>query len=315
MNDIESTVRQILGNRNRVKSLLILEKQRRNLPETALVFLGIGDVAKYWWCAQEAVFKNRDKELFSFGSYLSDRIEFAHRLGLVTDLSNTDEALLDVGNQITLEQVEQLLKKDAVAADRHAHRQAGVQVPWLSEDRVDKDGTRKRLINPDSSPEEKNRLQELAVEEGVPLIDLEHDPTRRGEIYEAFRAEKYLRIRWHFPWRRYCIVGIPDGLTPEFAYEYKTTRTRFLMRFMKPVAIAQADLYSHFFQRPSKRVQILVVEENVTETFEEAADTSRALATLAAFARVDEGEPAHPPVPWKCRPCDFRTTCPISQAK
>jgi hypothetical protein len=109
--------------------------------------------------------------------------------------------------------------------------------------------------------------------------------------------------------------GVPDGLTEDFAYEYKTTRTRYLLSFMKPPAFAQADLYGYFFRRPKKRVQILVVEENVTETIEEAVDVIRAEKTLSAFARVDAGQPAILPIAWKCKKCDFRATCPISQAK
>jgi hypothetical protein len=151
--------------------------------------------------------------------------------------------------------------------------------------------------------------------EGIEVIDLEKDPKRRGELFQTSRAEKYPTIRWHFPWGPYSVGGVPDGLTEAFAYEYKTTRNRYLLTFMKPVAFAQADLYGHFFRRPRKRVQILVVEENVPETYEEAVDAARVEQTLAAFARVDAGEPARPPRPWKCRACDFRATCPISQAK
>jgi hypothetical protein len=88
---------------------------------------------------------------------------------------------------------------------------------------------------------------------------------------------------------------VPDGLTEDFAYEYKTTRSRSLLRFMKPVAFAQADLYGYFFRRPKKRVQILVVEEDATQTWESPMDTGNAQRTLAAFASVDGGEPARPP--------------------
>jgi hypothetical protein len=261
------------------------------------------------------VFKSRTIELEVFAAYLSDRIMYAHRLALVTKLPRSLKALLDVGSELAWGDVEQLLKEEADKTAGRAKRLAEAHATWVYEDRGDKDGQRTRLINPDLPPGEKEVWEKLAVEEGVRVIDLEEDPKRRGEIYQALRAEKYPSIRWHFPWGRYTVGGVPDGLTGYFAYEYKTTRNRGLFSFMKPVALAQADLYAYFFGRPKKRVQILVVEENVTETYEEAVDVARANDTLTAFARVDAGEPARPPRAWKCRNCDFRTTCPIVPAK
>src|SRR5262249_9780357 len=77
---------------------------------------------------------------------------------------------------------------------------------------------------------------------------------------------------------------------------------------------AQADLYGFFFRRPKKRVQILLVEEDATETWDEPVNGANAENTLASFARVDSGELPQPPPAWKCRLCDFRASCPISQA-
>jgi CRISPR/Cas system-associated exonuclease Cas4 (RecB family) len=313
MRDIETKVGEVLRDSNRLKCRLMLEKERRGVSQDALVFVGTANVASHWWCTQQAVLKSRAIELVFFAAYLSDRILYAHRLGLVTKLPRSRKALLDVGSEITWEDVELLLKEEADEAENQAKRPAGAHATWLYEDRVEKDGKRKRLINPDLPPEEKQLWEELAAVEGVQVIDLEEDPKRRGEIYQASRAEKYPTIRWHFPWGRYSVGGVPDGLTEDFAYEYKTTRSRFLFSFMKPVALAQADLYAYFFHRPKKRVQIHVIDENVTETYEEAVDAARAEATLAAFARVDAGQPARPPRAWKCRKCDFRATCPISQ--
>jgi hypothetical protein len=188
-------------------------------------------------------------------------------------------------------------------------------VTWVSEDRRDSTGNSVRLINPDLPPEEKDFEEWRAAQEGVQLIDLEEDPKWRGEVYQQLRAEKYPTIRWHFPWGRYSIDGVPDGIRDDLVYEYKTTRSRSLLRYVKPVAFAQADLYGCFFQRPKKRVQIHIVEENVTETWEQPVDVGNAERTLADFARVDAGGSARPPVAWKCRKCEFRATCPISQAK
>lgn len=278
---IASQVDRIVQDEERMGRLLTLEKQRRGVHRDALIFVGMANVADHWWCTQRAVLKSRAEELGFFAAYLSDRILYAHRLGLVTKLPKSHKALLDVGSELTWGDVEPLLKeREREWQDNGDYVQAG-QANWQYMD----------------------------------AAELELDPLRRGKIYHELRAEQYPTIRWHFPWGRYSVVGLPDGLTDAFAYEYKSTKSRFLVSFVKPVAHAQADLYARFSNRPNKRVQVYVMEEKVTETFEVPADPARAEDTFAAFARVDAGEPAHPPKAWKCSKCDFRAACPMSQAK
>jgi hypothetical protein len=310
MNEIETKIEKLLADRERLAQLLSLEKKRRGVPQDSLVFVATANVAKHWWCTQQAVFTSRTDELSFFSVYLYDRIVCAHRLGLMHRLPRRREALLEIGAEITLADVEKLFKKDTEQPRR-------ADVTFIYEDTVDDQGRRTRLINPDLSPEEKSFAADMTEEEGdVRVIDiLEADPMRRGALLHLTRAERYPTFRWHFTWDRYTIIGVPDGLTDQFVYEYKTTRNRVLFRFMKSPAFAQADLYGYFFQRPSKRVQIYVLEENRTETFEALVDVTKAEDTLAAFARVDAGEAARPPRAWKCRICAFRGTCPICQAE
>lgn len=317
MNDIQAKINEILWDKERLGRLLLLEKKRRGAPQNSLVFVDISGIAQHWWCTQQAVFKTRANELLIFSAYLLDRIRYAFCLRLVTKLPLSDGALLNVGKEITLAEVQELLRRQAEAQKRseQAQRLSDIRVSWVSEDRRDSIGNTVRLINPDLPPEEKEFEELRAAQEGVQLIDLEEDPKLRGEVYQQLRAEKYPTFRWHFPWGRYSVDGVPDGIGDDFVYEYKTTRARFMLRFMKPVAFAQTDLYGYFFRRPKKRVQIYIVEENVTETWEEPIDVANAERTLSDFARVDAGEPARPPVAWKCHKCDFRATCPISQAK
>jgi CRISPR/Cas system-associated exonuclease Cas4 (RecB family) len=315
MRDLETNLHEILRDDSRLQRLLALEKKRRGAPKDALVFVGMADVATHWWCTQQAVLKSRAIEQGVFEAYLHDRILYAHRLGIISKLPTRDGVLLDAGKEITLADVDKLLREEGQKAEERAKLLAGTRARWVSEDRVDSAGARTRLINPDLPPEEREFQEEQAVEEGVRVIDLAEDPKLRGRVYQRIRAERYPTIRWNFCWDRYVVVGVPDGIGKDLVYEYKTTRTRSLIPFMKPVAMAQADLYGHFFRRPKKRVQVLVVDENITQTYEEMVSASHAEDTLAAFARVDAGQPARPPKPWKCRKCEFRATCPISQAK
>ena len=306
MKDFESKVGKMMGDNERLSRLLSLEKKRRGVAQDSLTFVGMADIAKHWWCTQQAVLSSRVMEAGFFASYLHDRIIYAHRLGFVDTLPRRDEALLDIGNEITFADVQKLFTKQ---------EDTDIRVSWEYQDVTDEQGQCFRVINPALLPEERELYEKEASNEGIQLKSIEEvEPKLRGELLHLSRAEQYPSIRWNFPWEKYTIIGIPDGITDNFVYEYKTTRNRFLFRFMKPVAYAQADLYGYFFERPQKRVQIQVVEENATETYEETVSAANVERTLNAFARVEAGEPAFPPKPWKCRPCDFRETCPISAA-
>jgi hypothetical protein len=272
MSAFEREVHQLFANSDRLKHLLGLEKDRRKVAHDALVFVGTHNVARHWWCTQQAVFDSRAKELAFFVTYLFDRIAYARRLNLIRKLPRRDKDLLDIGSEITVKHVEHLLQ------------QGGGE-----------DGT--------------DSLDAFARDDTAS----EDNPMSRGRKYESERAERYPTIRWHFRWNRYSVATVPDGLTDSYAYEYKTTSTRFLLKFTKPLALAQADLYAFFFRRLRKRVQILVIDEDATETYEEPVDVGQAEYTLAAFARVDDGTLARAPAEWKCKRCDFRETCPIVQ--
>lgn len=151
----------------------------------------------------------------------------------------------------------------------------------------------------------------LARLEEAYCLGAEIDPKERGIVLQEIWAKKYPTIRWHFLWGRYVVVGMTDGLTDDFVYEFKTTRARFMFRYVRPVAMAQADLYGMFFQRAEKRLELLSVEEGFLETISAPVNLEYAMETLRGFSAVEEGEPARPPKPWKCRSCEFRPSCPL----
>jgi len=308
MSDIETKVAKLIQDNRRLERLLALEKQRRGLAANRLVFVGMHNVAQHWWCTQQAVLKSRVEEPRFFGSYLHDRLVYAYRLGLIDKLPRRDEAMLDVGREITLADVEKLHSQTRQQAD-------GVEVYNSGVETVDKEGKRVLFINPAQPEALQQSFEREAEARNFRIGDVEERPLVRGDFFHASRAAQHPTVRWNFPWAEYTIVGVPDGLTEDFVYEYKSTRERYFLVFVRPVAIAQADLYGYFFQRQKKRVQIEIIEESKTDTYEQPVNPARAKETLDAFARVDSGQPAHPPKPWKCRNCDFRVTCPISQAK
>lgn len=309
MGDLGSKAAELIRDSKELARLLALEKQRKKLPANSLIFIGMHNVAQHWWCTQQAVLKSRANEIEFFGAYLCDRFVYVDRLGLVSKKPLKKEECLNIGNEITLSDVEKMCTQDR----QNSFDVDKCQARHMAIDKFDTQGKPIRFINPDMPDAEKKLLIQEAQGNDIRVADIEEAPTVRGDFLHESRAERYPTIRWNFPWGKYIVIGIPDGLTREFVYEYKTTRNRFMLNFAKPVALAQADLYGYFFKRPKKRVQIEILEENKVETYEDLVNTARAEQTLSAFARVDGGEASRPPKPWKCRNCEFRGVCPISQ--
>jgi hypothetical protein len=307
-----SEVGKLVSSPERMGALLALEKKRRGLPEDRLLFVGLANAASVHWCPMQAVLKSRAREPEFFAAYLQDRLVYASRLGHVRKWPRTDKDILAVGSEITLADVETLLRQEAEAKRQRDERSGGCEVLWGYTDTQDKEGRRTRLINPALPDWQRAMYQKDAAERGIRLIGLEDDPRRRGELMEAEKAERHPTIRWNFSWAPYVLLGVPDGITDGFVYEFKTTRNSYLGGISKPVATAQADLYGRFFRRQVKRVQMHFMEEGRTDTWETPVDEARAEATLAIFRQVDEGAMPRPPSPaWKCKKCDFRAQCPI----
>lgn len=290
----------------KISELLLVEKERRNAKKNQLVFIGMADVAEFYWCASKSLFSNKEMEPAFFVSYLQDRIVYADMLDYVTELPANPEELLSIGGNIMFNDVEKLLKMRAkMLAEKQAKR-SPPPIPILIPS--ENDGQLKGVaLNPALPEEEKRRLVKGLAQAGVPTIDI--DPRLRGRILEFYKRERYPTIRWNFEWESYVVVGVPDGITDAFVYEFKTTRNRFLMTYLKPVAFAQGDLYGHFFKREKKRVQIYIMEEGKTETWDVEANTVNALELLQKFKEMDEGKKFPPPREWKCKRCQFSAVC------
>jgi hypothetical protein len=316
VDEFTAKVNKLLAEPGRIARLLALEKKRRGVPPDRLLILGISDIASYWWCAMKAVLNNPADEQKYFAAYLYDRLVYAHPLGLLNKLPRSHNGLLDAGKEISLDDVQKLLREAEQERRERTQRLKVSPGGWSFCESTDAEGRTTRLINPDLPAEEKSFLAEEAAQGGVRVIDLaEADPMLRGRLLQSSRAEKYPTIRWSFPWGPYVVAGVPDGITDAFVYEFKTTRAAFLIRFSAPVAKAQADLYGYFFRRPAKRVQIYVMEDRATSTWQEPIDRAHAERTLEGFRRVEEGHLPQPPRPWKCNRCAFRPACQICPLK
>ncbi|NOZ81877.1 MAG: hypothetical protein GXO63_01880 [Candidatus Micrarchaeota archaeon] len=299
---IEIEINKILSSRQKMEKLLFLEKKNRGVEKSQIIFIGTSELANYYWCAMKSFLRSKEQELNFFASYLHDRILYSFQLGFIKKLPKKEKMLLRIGDEITQHDIEKLLKEKG---------QNSVAV--LSSAIVtDRDGNKKMIINPSLPEEEKLYLEQQAKFEGIEIVDPEKFPSIRGEFLESTKAEQYPTIRWNFEWDNYVIIGVPDGITDDFVYEFKTTRNKFLMNFIKPVAFAQADLYGFFFKRNIKRVQIYVTEEDIIKTWVEKVDISNAYKTLNYFKAMDEGTEVIPPKKWKCISCKYKNKCNVN---
>lgn len=83
-----------------IERMLALEKERRGVAQTELIFIGIANVAK-----QDAAKARRNEPEF-FRYYLSFRRDYARKFGLVDVMPTSPAEILLVGEEITYEQVE-----------------------------------------------------------------------------------------------------------------------------------------------------------------------------------------------------------------
>lgn len=296
---------KILKDTERMEQLFALEKERRGVRPNDLVFIGAANLANYWWCAMKAVLKSRANEMMFFASYLYDRLRYAKKLGLIDELPERDEELLEVGEGIGLAEVEKLLKQKE--KDFTGRGLIILSQMWRTED-----DEKVAVVNPYLVESERAREEAKLKAQGARVADIEEFPMLRGEFLQTAKAEQYPTIRWGFEWDKYVIWAVPDGITDEFVYEFKTTRSRWLLRYAKGPAMVQADIYGHLFKRPKKRVQFYIVEEDKLLTFEEEASEAEVLRVLRRFAAVDSGQPPRPPAKWKCKNCAYREICPIA---
>lgn len=278
----------------RLQKLLVLEKERRGVSADSLVFVGMHNIAQYFWCAMYAVLKSRRNELVFFAQYLEDRIAYSQELGLIEQIPRSDSALLRVGNDISHEDVEFILRQNAKLNEGTVSRTR----PGGSE-------------GADWSIDEDNpQLIRFSLGENE-FISV--PPLMAGQLMETIKSEQYPKISWNFEYGRYVVIGAPDGITDDFVYEFKSqNKRRYLIEDMGK-ASAQADLYGYFFRRENKRIQIYIREDDTTETYEGRVDIGKAQSVLENFGDVDAGWSPPPPRPWKCRSCECRQDCPIVQ--
>ncbi len=287
-----------LFNQVRLKHLLSIEKQNRGISKDKLLFVGTANIATYWWCAEKAYLNSRENELMFFFIYLEDRLKYSLELNLIKKVPTSEKEILSAGSDITSKDIENLLSKKSEQEDSVYFYTMSNRI----RDTIDLSGKNKIIKRSKNSSNAIN-------------MNSRNAPLLQGKFDEKINAEKYPTIRWNFPLGEFVFIGIPDGITSEFVYEFKSTRNNFLKSFIKPVAETQADFYGKFFNRKEKRIQIHVLETNEVHTEQTSIDENRINNTLKGFTEIVNGSEAFPPKPWKCNACEYISLCPITPIK
>jgi len=265
------------SNRAWLQRLLNVEKRRRNVPESSLVFVGMHNISQYWWCGMYSIIKSRHNEVEFFGAYLKDRITYSLLTGRIPKVPQKQQDLLEVGSDLSLKEIERFFQKQSSTDNKKNQRIEKIE-----------------------------RCDSLLKLGFTGYLD-------QGLKNKLTLAESYPSFRWNFPYSKYMIIGKPDGITKKFVYEFKSTSRKFFALYQKCVAQTQADFYGYFFKRKIKCVQIFTEEDGTTETFELPVDLNRVKETMAKFEAVDGGSLPHPPAKWKCKNCEFKNECDICQ--
>jgi CRISPR/Cas system-associated exonuclease Cas4 (RecB family) len=266
-NNIDFEEPEVILNMNEEK-LLQEAKKVLGLQENKLVFIGMANLAKYYWCAWHSYLKSIEREVGFFEAYLEDILQNAQDLGLLDKIPNDVKDILEIGNIIQLRDIHNLLKKCSVVY-----------------------------------PTKKTK------KEITKHLLTEHDPMKKGEYYQILFAEKYPSIRWNYRYKDIIVIGVPDGITESFAYEFKYTSKKKDLERTKRTAELQADLYGYFFNLPNKRVQIYCEEEKEVYTYVSLIKHEEVNDLFMKWAAMINGELPKKPMPWKCIKCEYKKKC------
>jgi len=259
-----------------LSKLLTEKKLREGVSENRLLFVGVADTAKYRWCPLQSFLSNVSMELQFFASYLVDRIAYSIYFNQLQEFPQDLNKFLDIGEGLKFSDIEEILKDIGLAQT------------------VENKIKQKLLIRHES------------------ITQVEENYKSAGEVEELLYAEPYPTIRWNFKFKDFIVVGVPDGITEEFVYEFKSTGKESYIKNILPVAQAQADLYGYFFKRHKKRVQVRIRETGKIKTWESDVNMKEAEHVLDGLAKVVEGEillPSENERKWKCKVCEFKDEC------
>lgn len=277
MNSNNTNNNNLIPNNFNTQELMKLEKIRLGFNPSDLVFVSTGDFSKFHWCPMQAYFALIDHELDKFLGYLQDKIEYSIKLDKLTlqtipNNPKSPQKLLQIGDDITLQDISKLLKRTEYA-----------NIP-----------TQQQIIDA------KENLKKCTLQ------------TQRGHYLETIYAKKYPQIHWFVKYKNFIFTCEPDGITNDFVYEFKSSKNRYFANHTKRKAQLQSDIYAICFNKTSKTIDQLIISENKIETIEESLNKERLDSVIKAIKNIIAGNlPKAPLEKFKCRVCMYRNKCEI----
>lgn len=341
----------LISNQFELNNLLSEFKKQKGINNEKLTFLGINDIASYYWCSKESIFKAKENEIKYFKNAIIDSYIV---LDLIQDLK--------IENLITLGPLEILFRADKIEVDElnNLFIKKGINSPsidnrslgyalYKSDDtnsyneimiyfgsynkEREKDNsficfvdTVEKFLELDNKYQEElvrtkhtdtRSLEE--IENGKPLWTKRSYARARGKLLHELNnyKNKYKSFRWHFPWDNYIVTGIPDGIGNNFIYEYKSAKDKYYYHnYIRAIANSQADLYGYFFEKQEKKIETVFMKEGESKKINDKTDIDNASNILNIFKSTLTGNLDHiAPVEWKCKKCDYYDECEVTSLK
>lgn len=170
---------------------------------------------------------------------------------------------------------------------------------------------------------ELDQIESLLKEKKIPnKVNDDRDPSKmnpfeKGKYYENKFAEKYKSIRWNFKKGSFILLGFPDGLNDDLAYEFKYTGNHRYIKTTLESATFQANFYALNFKKTKIRIQIYLEDLNEIKTYNLIPNKEESNLLIKQWNNMIKGElPSFPyDKPYVCKSCKFNNSCILLNKK
>jgi len=252
--------------------LMELEKVNFGFKKDDLVFISAGDFSRFYWCPMESYLSCKENELIKYFGYLKDKIEYTIKLNKLEKIPKTEQELIKIGMNLTLNEIFILLK-------------------------------RKEYYN-NVSPEE--------IEIAKTKLKTETKQQIKGIYLEIIHAKKMPKIHWVKKYKNFIFTCAPDGIDEDYVYEFKSSKNSFFGDLNLNKAKLQADLYGICFNKKFKLIEQLILTTNKLNIIKEKINLNEVNRVILEFNNILKGKlPKSPKEEFKCKVCKYKNICKI----
>lgn len=340
---IGAVVESLVGDRWR----FLLKREGRLRGVTGPMFVGVANAAERVFCEYKSLFDQEAGEAEFLASYIIDAFSYASALGSDASIPEPDELVTSVerlwegfrkGEREKLlagiaerrrssswtSSTKDLTRLLRELLEKMAEKNALVAVEFmnvLSEGDLGRvpEPLRDNLASLAGDHEHLVEALRLAVKDDEMLLGVIREVWKKhrkymGSLAQDLLAEKYPTIMWSWKIAGRVVVGVPDGLGENFAYEFKAST---IPAVVLEQARLQAQMYAALYGGPRARVHVYNVHKMATEFLEERdVDADEALSTLKGTLALYSSPHnlKKPKENWKCKSCSYRERCPAARA-